>query len=214
MSAALSYLATAGLAYLCGSIPTGFLVARAKGVDIRKVGSGNMGATNVFRTLGKGPGILVLLIDAAKGALPVIFLAGLLGGGGADPVWIRLVSALGAVLGHNYTCWLNFRGGKGIATSAGVLAALVPQAFLWTLAIWAAVFAATRYVSLASVVAAGSLPVATVLTRQPLPIIGLNLLLGLLAIWKHRPNIGRLLAGTENRIGKKPAATPPTEEKP
>lgn len=214
MSAALSYLATAVLAYLCGSVPTGFLVARAKGIDIRKVGSGNMGATNVFRTLGKGPGILVLLIDAAKGALPVLLLVLLFDDTGADPVWLKLISALVAVLGHNYTCWLGFKGGKGIATSAGVLAALVPQAFLITLATWVVVFAVSRYVSLASVAAAGILPVATVLTRQPVPIIGLNLLLGLLAIWKHKPNIERLLAGTENRIGKKPVATPPPEAKP
>lgn len=211
---ALSFFATAVLAYLCGSVPTGFLVARAKGIDIRKVGSGNMGATNVFRTLGKGPGILVLLVDAAKGALPVLVLPGLFLGGGADPVWLKLISALGAVLGHNYTCWLGFKGGKGIATSAGVLAALVPMAFLITLGTWILVFAASRYVSLASVCAAGILPVATVLTRQPVPIIGLNLLLGLLAIWKHKANIERLLAGTENRIGKKSAAPANPETKP
>ncbi len=214
MSAALSYLATAALAYLVGSVPTGFLVARAKGIDIRKVGSGNMGATNVFRTLGKGPGILVLLIDAAKGALSVLLLPGMFAGIGADPVWLRLIAALGAVLGHNYTCWLGFKGGKGIATSAGVLAALVPQAFLITLGTWILVFAASRYVSLASVCAAGILPLATVLTRQPLPIIGLNLLLGLLAIWKHKANLERLLAGTENRIGKKPPASTQPENKP
>lgn len=209
---ALSYLATVLLAYLCGSVPTGFLVGRAKGIDIRKVGSGNMGATNVFRTLGKGPGILVLLVDAAKGALPVLLLPALFHR--ADPVWLRLLAALFAVLGHNYTCWLGFKGGKGIATSAGVLAALVPAAFLYTLLTWVVVFAASRYVSLASICAAGILPIATVLTRQPLPIVGLNLLLGLLAIWKHKPNLERLLAGTENRIGKKSAPTPPPEAKP
>jgi glycerol-3-phosphate acyltransferase PlsY len=210
----LSYLATAVLAYLCGSVPTGFLVARAKGIDIRKVGSGNMGATNVFRTLGKGPGVLVLLIDAAKGAGPVWLLPGLFVSSGADPVWLKLISALGAVLGHNYTCWLGFKGGKGIATSAGVLAALVPQAFLLTLGTWVVVFAFSRYVSLASVCAASVLPVATVLTRQPLPIIGLNLLLGLLAIWKHKANLQRLRAGTENRIGKKNTAAPQPEVQP
>jgi glycerol-3-phosphate acyltransferase PlsY len=210
---AYSYLATAVLAYFCGSVPTGFLVGWAKGVDIRKVGSGNLGATNVFRTLGKGPGILVLLIDAAKGALPVLALPGLFAGH-ADPVWLRLIAALCAVLGHNYTCWLGFKGGKGIATSAGVLAALVPAAFLCTLLTWIVVFAASRYVSLASMCAAGILPVATVLASEPLPIIGLNLLLGLLAIWKHKPNIQRLLAGTENRIGRKNPGTPTPEAKP
>lgn len=212
-----SYLATALLAYLCGSVPTGFLVGRFKGVDIRKVGSGNMGATNVFRVLGKGPGIFVLVVDALKGALPVLVLPPLFEGvssGAADLTWLSLLAVLFAVLGHNYTCWLGFKGGKGIATSAGALAALVPMAFLVGLVTWVLVFALFRYVSLASIVAAGVLPVATVFTRQPLPIVCLNLALGLLAIWKHKPNLERLLKGTEHRFGKKKEPAEPTDPTP
>lgn len=204
----LGYVLTALLAYLAGSVPTGYLVGRARGVDIRKAGSGNMGATNVFRVLGKGAGIFVLLVDALKGALPVLVLPWLFGhwaGREGVAVWLPLIAALGAVLGHNYTCWLGFKGGKGIATSAGAMAALVPWALLATLAVWLLVFAVSRYVSLASLCAAGALPVATALTREPLPIVGLNLALGLLAIWKHKPNLERLLKGTEHRFGRKPA---------
>ncbi len=203
------------IAYLSGSLPTGFLVARAKGVDIRKAGSGNMGATNVFRVLGKGPGIFVLLVDALKGALPVLVLPSLLcrpALGSPDPAWIALVATLCAVLGHNYTCWLGFKGGKGIATSAGAFAALVPGALLATVAVWLLVFAASRYVSLASVCAAGALPVAAALTHRPLPVVALTLVLSLLAIWKHKPNLQRLVAGTEARFVKKPAAPAAPEE--
>ncbi len=212
----LGYALTALLAYLFGSLPTGFLVAKAKGVDIRTVGSKNMGATNVFRVLGKGPGILVLLVDALKGALAVLLLPLLFArlAPQAATVGLPLTAALCAVLGHNYTCWLGFKGGKGVATSAGVLAALVPGAFLVTISVWVVVFAFSRYVSLASVCAAAALPVATALLRAQLPIVCLTLALGLLAIWKHKPNIERLVKGTEHRFGKKrpdeatPSSTP------
>ena len=122
------------LSYLLGSIPTGFLVAKAKGVDIRSVGSGNIGATNVFRILGKGPGIIVLSVDALKGALAVILTPVVVG----DPpcpcyahelTQAQVLAGICAILGHNYTCWLKFKGGKGIATTAGVFAALAPAAF-------------------------------------------------------------------------------------
>jgi glycerol-3-phosphate acyltransferase PlsY len=211
----LGYALTALLAYLFGSLPTGFLVAKAKGVDIRTVGSKNMGATNVFRVLGKGPGILVLLVDALKGALAVLVLPPLFArlAPQAATVGLPLTAALCAVLGHNYTCWLGFKGGKGVATSAGVLAALVPGAFLVTISVWLVVFALSRYVSLASVCAAGALPVATALLRQPGAFVVLNLVLGLLAIWKHKANIERLRNGTEHRFGKKKAAgESPTQE--
>jgi len=211
----LGLFSAALIAYLSGSLPTGFLVARAKGVDIRKAGSGNMGATNVFRVLGKGPGIFVLLVDALKGALPVLVLPSLLSRpalGSPDPAWIALVATLYAVLGHNYTCWLGFKGGKGIATSAGAFAALVPGALLATVAVWLLVFAASRYVSLASVCAAGALPVAAALTHRPLPVVALTLVLSLLAIWKHKPNLQRLVAGTEARFVRKPAAPAAPEE--
>src|SRR5713226_2896418 len=150
---------TALAAYLLGSVPTGYLVARARGIDIRTVGSGNIGATNVFRYLGKPAGIFVLLADALKGLLAVIVLSKLIGGWfypNADVLereWFEICAGASAILGHNYTCWLYFKGGKGIATSAGVLAALVPGPLLIILGIWILVFALTRYVSLASLAA-------------------------------------------------------------
>lgn len=198
-------------AYLFGSLPTGYLVARAKGIDIRAHGSGNIGATNVFRILGKAAGTLVLLTDALKGALAVLILPALASRWlpGTDFITLRLLAALGAVLGHNYTCWLRFKGGKGIATSAGVLAALVPLAFLLTLAVFVLVLAVSRYVSLASVLAAVALPVATGLTHAPRPVLGLTLVLALLAIWKHRANLSRLMAGTEHQLGKSRIPLPP-----
>jgi acyl phosphate:glycerol-3-phosphate acyltransferase len=117
---------------------------------------------------------------------------------------VRITAGIAAILGHNYTCWLRFKGGKGIATSAGVLAALVPAALLIILAIWIIVFALTRYVSLASISAAFSLPIAAWVTRNTLSVVLVTTAMGALAIYKHRANIHRLLEGTENRIGSKP----------
>lgn len=206
-SARVTYLLVAILAYLIGSIPTGFLMARARGVDIRSVGSGNIGATNVFRILGKGPGIAVLLIDALKGFLPARFLPALLLQGATmnEPKYqqLALVAGFCAIMGHNYTCWLRFKGGKGIATSAGVLIAWVPVALLITLASWILVFALSRYVSLASIIAAVVLPFAVWGTGEAQTMIIIATVLSLLAIYKHRSNIKRLIAGTENRVGKK-----------
>lgn len=203
----MAFLLTALAAYLLGSIPTGYLVARWKNIDITQVGSGNIGATNVFRILGRGPGIFVLLTDAAKGALSVLFLPGLASlVAGAGSPWLAALAAVCAVLGHNFTCWLRFKGGKGIATSAGALAALVPAAFLVIFITWIVVFALGRYVSLASIAAAAVLPFATAFTSRGelrWPLVGLTSLLTLLAIWRHRPNIRRLLDGTENRFGPK-----------
>src|SRR6185503_18166719 len=199
------YVLTAIAAYFVGSIPTGFLWVRVKGVDIRNVGSGNIGATNVFRFLGKGPGIAVLLIDALKGFLPAKFLPAffLYGVTAGEPKYesLSLVAGIFAVLGHNYTCWLKFRGGKGIATTAGVLLAWAPVALLVTLGSWILIFALTRYVSLASVLAALILPIAVWLTGEPAYIIAVASLLGALAVYKHRTNIQRLLNGTEHRFG-------------
>ena len=206
------------LSYLLGSIPTGYLVAKAKGVDIRSVGSGNIGATNVFRILGKGAGIFVLTADALKGALAVLvvapFGAGLDASSGAMLQNFPALAGISAILGHNYTCWLRFKGGKGIATTAGVFAALAPAALGIALAAWLVVFAASRYVSLASIVAAVALPLAVWLMGNGALLIGVSTALGALAIYKHKANLQRLLAGTESRIGaKKPEANAPTEEK-
>ena len=194
------YLLTAIVAYFIGSIPTGYLFGRARGVDIRTTGSGNIGATNVFRTLGKTAGVAVLLIDAVKGFVPTQFL--LFGATPETREYHAMVAGLFAILGHNYTCWLRFKGGKGIATSAGVVIGLVPYGLLITLAAWLIVFAISRYVSLASVVAALVLPFAVWAVGRSPTMITLCTVLSVLAIYKHRANIQRLLAGTEHRFAK------------
>ncbi|MEW6156055.1 MAG: glycerol-3-phosphate 1-O-acyltransferase PlsY [Verrucomicrobiota bacterium] len=200
----IQYLATALVAYLIGSIPTGYLVAKMKGIDIRSVGSGNIGATNVFRILGKTAGIGVLLVDALKGFVACRMIA--FGSGPAE--YHAIIAGIAAILGHNYTVWLYFKGGKGIATSAGVLLALVPLALAIVLSIWILLFFTTRYVSVASIAAAFFLPFAAWLAGNSTEIIGVTAAMGALAIYKHKSNIRRLLDGTENRIQfKKPSAS-------
>lgn len=215
------YIVAAVLAYLCGSVPTGYLVAKARGVDIRSLGSGNIGATNVFRILGKKAGIFVLLVDAFKGFagcawVPLLVVK--LFGSAATPTpqtmeWLYIIGGMSSILGHNYTCWLNFKGGKGIATSAGVILALFPQAFLIAFGVWAIVTAVTRYISLASVTAAAVLPFATWAVGQSLKLIVLAAIMGALAIYKHKANIQRLLNGTESKIGSRKTAPAVTEVK-
>src|SRR5436305_1069529 len=136
-----SYFATACVAYLLGSIPTGYLVARSRGIDIRSVGSGNIGATNVFRVLGKPAGITVLLVDALKGFVACRFVAF---GPTAPSEAHQMVAGLFAILGHNYTCWLRFKGGKGVATTAGVLLALAPLPFAVALTTFLVVLGLSR----------------------------------------------------------------------
>jgi acyl phosphate:glycerol-3-phosphate acyltransferase len=208
----LCYLLTAIGAYLLGSIPTGYLVAKVKGIDIRSVGSGNIGATNVFRILGKPAGIFVLVADGLKGfaacAWMVDFISHRWGGETVDIEYLRLVAGLAVVLGHNYTCWLKFKGGKGIATSAGALAALVPLALVIILSIFIIVFAVSRYVSLGSIAASAALPIATWLTKGSLTMILATTAMATLAIYKHKGNIQRLLNGTENRVGGKKKEAP------
>ena len=195
---------------MLGSIPTGFLVGKAKGIDIRTVGSGNIGATNVFRTLGKTAGTLVLLADAAKGFLACLLvpkLAILWAGSGPQPspapaLYFEMIGGLAAILGHNYTCWLRFKGGKGVATTAGVFLALAPLACAMLVALWVAVFAVTRYVSVASIAAAIGLPVTVGLTVGHPLLTGLAAALGVMAIYKHKTNLRRLRNGTEHRFGQ------------
>lgn len=207
----LTYILVAIAAYLIGSIPTGYLVARAKGVDIRSVGSGNIGATNVFRILGKGPGVFVLGMDAFKGwvgcgVLPVM-IEGMMRNQspGVHPrnELLVVLGGICAILGHNYTCWLNFKGGKGIATSAGVLIAMIPIAFVISFTTWGIVLALSRFVSLASIAAAAILPFASWWAGSSPLMIGIASLMGGLAIFKHKANIHRLLEGAEARIGEK-----------
>ena len=206
------YILAALAAYLIGSVPTGFVVGKLRGIDIRTIGSGNIGATNVFRALGTPAGIFVLLADAFKGWVSVFCVAKALARWLAPEASsqaleaLQIVAAVSVVLGHNYTLWLRFKGGKGIATSAGVLLALVPATFGIGLAVWVVVFAVSRYVSLASIAAALALPFATWLTHQSGTLIVVTAVLAALAIYKHRSNIQRLLAGTESRFGKKRSA--------
>jgi glycerol-3-phosphate acyltransferase PlsY len=210
-----AYVFAASAGYLLGSLPTGYLVGRLRGVDIRTTGSGNIGATNVFRVLGKPAGVFVLAVDAVKGALA----AGGLPLAARDLVecgccWpgevLATTAGVAAILGHNYTCWLGFKGGKGIATSAGVLLALMPAALGVCFGVWLAVFAASRYVSLASIAAAAALPFAVWFTGRGLVLTLMGLALGALAIYKHRPNIRRLRDGTEHRWSRvKPSVQNP-----
>jgi len=205
-----AYIITALGAYLLGSIPTGLLIARSRGVDIRTVGSGNIGATNAFRALGKGWGLTVLLIDFAKGltaclVVPILVRAALHASvQNEGPITLALAAAVSAVLGHNFPIWLRFKGGKGIATTAGALTALVPLALLIGFGVWVVLFVLTRYVSLGSIAAAATVPLATWFTTRGEPdrlaLTSLTTLLGIMAIAKHRSNIRRLLRGTESRI--------------
>jgi len=210
------YIATVVLAYLLGSIPTGFLVGKARGIDIRTIGSGNIGATNVFRHFGRVAAIVVLAVDALKGFVAVALLTRLVWhvfgktGTATEREALEIIAGLAAVLGHNFTCWLRFKGGKGIATSAGVLVALVPYALLIILAVWIIVMALTRFVSLASICASATLPFATWATGGSPTMIGITAAMTTLAIYKHKSNIQRLLNGTESRLGRSAPAQPPS----
>jgi glycerol-3-phosphate acyltransferase PlsY len=215
----LAWLLVIAAAYLIGSIPSGYLAGIARGIDIRKEGSGNIGATNAFRILGKTAGTIVLVADGLKGWFATAIVPGLVVSmvshdHAFETEWMHIVAGVVVILGHNYTVWLNFKGGKGIATSAGVLAALVPWTLVIALSSWILVLLLTRYVSVASITAAFLLPIATWAVRyagvQYSPtMIGITALMGGLAIYKHKANIQRLMNGTENKIGKAklPAAT-------
>jgi glycerol-3-phosphate acyltransferase PlsY len=193
------------VSYLTGSLPTGYLAGMARGIDIRAAGSGNIGATNVFRVLGTAAGIAVLAVDGVKGFAAARW-APLLAERcfpGAPRENLALAAGAAAVLGHVYSCWLKFRGGKGIATSAGVGFAWAPAACAVTLAIWGIVFLSTRYVSVASIVAAVALPVAVWVFQYGTKMTLVMTALAVLAIYKHKANIRRLAEGTENRAVSK-----------
>ena len=206
-------------AYLIGSFPFGFWIAKLKGIDIRDHGSGNIGATNVFRNLGAKFGILVLILDIAKGFIPVLFgstiilkdipketldreiLEGL--------IYVSL--AIATIIGHNYTFWLGFKGGKGIATSAGALIIFLPEVLLGSVIIWIVVFFTSRYVALASIAAALSLPILTYLLdhnylfpdiNSSKPVLLFGIIAGLMAVWRHKSNIRRIISGKEEKFKK------------
>jgi acyl phosphate:glycerol-3-phosphate acyltransferase len=189
--------------YLVGSVPTGYLLGRSRGLDIRQHGSGNIGATNVWRVMGRNLGLVAFASDFLKGFLP-LYLVRVFSfpDGGAWQVSLLLVlCGLAAIIGHNYTPWLGFKGGKGIATSAGVLGALMPWVLAIALSLWIIATLLTRTVSFGSLLAAAVLaPAAALFYPGQWVYFGLALLAGVLAIWRHRSNIQRLMAGTESRI--------------
>lgn len=190
--------------YLLGSLPAGFLAGKLAGIDVRQHGSGNIGATNVLRVLGRPYGYAVFLIDAAKG-LAAVRLAYYVSQRRPQPEYYAIAAAVLVVIGHSFPVWLKFKGGKGVATTIGALAGLVPLAVVPAGAIWLLVFGVSRYVSLASIVAAGLLPVIIAVMLQLRVASGTGLLyfsiaIALLIIWRHRGNLARLHAGTEPRF--------------
>ena len=186
-------------AYLCGSLPSGLLIARARGVDIREVGSGNIGATNVARTLGKPLGVLVLLIDAVKGFLPVFL---------CRRAWLDVphgpeviaAAGLAAILGHVFPIWLKLHGGKGVATALGVLVVLVPLAALAGALVYAGLVAAWRVSSIGSLAGGVTAVLIAALTARAPEYAWLSALLFALILWTHRSNIQRILRRTERRF--------------
>lgn len=197
MTAPVWGVATVVLAYLMGAIPTGLLVARWRGVDIRAAGSGNIGATNVLRAVGPFAAILVVLIDPLKGVLAVVVPTLL----GAGPWWVA-AAALAAVVGNCFNVFLGFRGGKGVATSLGVFVVIDPWITLVALVVFALTVALGRMVSLASLVAVLATPVMLLVLGASTPSkVALAFAIAALLAWRHRENVARLAAGTERRLG-------------
>ena len=202
------------IAYLLGSLPTGYLAGELlQGIDIREHGSGSTGATNVLRTLGKVPGSIVLLIDAMKGALAVaivntIFVFNLVP---ALPIewqaYLVPLAATGAILGHSKSIWLNFGGGKSVATGVGVLLAMSWQVGLATMVVFGMAIAISRIVSISSIAGAISVTMWMLLFDRPLPSVVFAIVGGIYVIWRHSANIQRIIAGTEPKLGQKLEST-------
>lgn len=191
------------LGYVVGSLPVGFLLARRSGVDLRRVGSGNVGATNVYRSAGRGLGVLVMLLDVGKGAGSVWLTRVLLPGGGevADAA-----AGVGAVIGHIYPVWLRLAGGKGVAVACGVFGVLAPLATMVAVGVFVVTAAVTRYVSLGSVVATLVLPLAEWLRSGSAPVVLAASVVAALIVFRHRGNLTRLARGTERRLGQRATA--------
>jgi len=214
----IAVFATALIAYLIGSFPSGYIAGRAHGLDLRKEGSGNIGATNALRVLGKRTGYLVFAADIFKGWLAVIvaFLIGTFAAP-AQTIPFGVLGAISCVVGHMFPVWLGFQGGKGIATSGGIMLALFPiEVFVFGLVAWLLLFFTTRYVSVASLAAAIALPVGSIVMlgfgRCDWLRVGIAAIMCALAVWRHKGNIQRLLAGTEKKFEKKrPISSPPAE---
>lgn len=182
-------------AYFLGSIPTGLLLAKAAGVDIRSSGSGNIGATNVYRTLGRGVGVLTLVGDCLKGLVPVLVARHF----GMTGIWIAAIG-LAAFLGHVYTIFLGFKGGKGVATALGVFLGISPVSVAGALLIFVAVVWKWRYISLGSITAAAAMPGFVAAADGRSEFVIMTVIVAALVIWKHKENIKRLREGTENRF--------------
>ena len=194
----MEFITAVTLAYLVGSVPFAFLLSRRRGIDLREVGSGNVGATNVLRTSGVRTAMIAMGLDVIKGALAVVMAQRLTGGLGA-----AMAAGLASVLGHIYPIWLRFRGGKGVATAAGVFAVLTPMALGIASATFVLVVWMTRYISVGSVVGALTLAVVAVITDAPAVIEIGSVVAALMILQRHRSNIRRVFAGTERRIGQR-----------
>jgi acyl phosphate:glycerol-3-phosphate acyltransferase len=202
-----SFLAL-GAAFVLGAIPFSWILARLlRGVDIRRIGSGNVGATNVARSLGYGPGVLALALDAGKGVAAVLLARGL-GGEGDAASWVAAGAGGMAILGHSFNPFLRFKGGKGVATGAGVFGVLAPKALLAAVLIFVLAVLCSRMVSVGSVLAAAALPLAVHLAGGDRSVIVLALLVAALVIARHRANLARIFTGTESRLGGPPAGGP------
>jgi glycerol-3-phosphate acyltransferase PlsY len=199
------------LAYLFGSFPAGYFAGRIAGTDVRSAGSGNIGATNVLRVLGKPWGYAVFFIDAFKGFAAVrvaFFLAERLAVARPYAAYFAILAAVICVVGHTFPVWLRFKGGKGVATSVGAIFGLMPVAAITIFLIWAIVFEITRYVSVASIIAALSCPVAVALyihwkIIEGAGLLYFSILMAIFIVWQHRSNFSRLLNGTEQRFTRK-----------
>jgi acyl phosphate:glycerol-3-phosphate acyltransferase len=200
------------IAYLSGSLPFGYWAGKLKGIDIREHGSRNIGATNVVRVLGKKVGIPVFILDLLKGMVPTLlattWMENRLGATGDTATLVGVCCAAAAVLGHMFSFWVGFKGGKGVATSAGGLLGLAPLALFIAFLVWLVVFSVSRYVALASIVSSIALPIAlaVIMTLQHkwnFVLLGFGIVMGTLVVVRHRANIQRLLSGTENRFEKK-----------
>lgn len=199
MSIFLQGIIVMGLAYLFGSIPFGLVVAKVwANIDIREHGSGNIGVSNVLRTVGIVPAIIVLILDAGKGLVPVLFAKQIFTN---ETIW--LLVGICAVIGHTWSLFLNFKGGRGVATAFGMFIGISPKVIIVLMVLWITVLMISRYISLASILAAVALPIFLIIFKFPISYFILSLLLSSLVIYRHRPNIQRLLAGTEHRIGEK-----------
>jgi len=188
------------LAYLVGSIPTGLWIGKyTRGIDLRDFGSGNLGATNAFRVLGKRLGVTVLLIDILKGLLPVLLLPGLVGIDFVTPGQEMMIGAA-AIAGHVLSMFVNFKGGKGVATALGVFLAIAPLEMGLILVLGIIIIAITGYVSLASIVGATLLPIGLFLNNRPTPVLVVGILIAAVVLYRHRSNLLRLVQGKENRF--------------